>query len=67
MNTFKPKSFLQQRSRKSRNQKEITDNKYRNGDKAIKKEKKLVKLDPVRIYDSECLLNIHRDLGEKYR
>ena len=47
--------------------KEVTDSKLKNGDKAVKKEKKFVKLDPVRIYDSECLLNIHRDLGEKYR
>ncbi|XP_060605076.1 GATOR complex protein WDR59-like isoform X4 [Ruditapes philippinarum] len=51
---------------KSRNYGNLQETKWKSLDKTSKREKKSVKLEPVRIYNTHCLLNIHRELAEKY-
>ncbi|XP_053401808.1 GATOR complex protein WDR59-like isoform X3 [Mercenaria mercenaria] len=58
--------FNKRQRTKSRNYSNLQETKWKSLDRATKKEKKSVKLEPVRIYDTHCLLNIHRDLAEKY-
>ena len=58
--------FQQRQRTKSRTLKDLHEAKLKNTDKAMKKEKKHMKLDPVILYDVHCLLNIHRQLAENY-
>lgn len=58
--------YMMKRTRtRSRNFKDA-EFKLKNTDKMVKKEKKSVKVEPVRVYDTHCLLTVHKELGEKY-
>ncbi|KAL4234056.1 GATOR complex protein wdr59 [Mactra antiquata] len=52
---------------KSRTFRDKPEQKWNSFDKAMKKEKKIFKLEPVKIFDIHCLLNVHRELAENYR